>query len=99
MKISADPDQMASSKAIWSGSTLFLKAMPILIQQDKGLFIQPAEKLYKIALELRLLNSFALRRAKTPLSFGHWLRESQYIAAKKQQSVSAHDSFLNCHHY
>ena len=25
-----DPDQMASSEAIWSGSTLFSKAMPIL---------------------------------------------------------------------
>ena len=36
MKNSVDPDQMASSEAIWSGSTLFLKAMPILVQQDKG---------------------------------------------------------------
>ena len=45
MKNSVDPDQMASSEvslteasseAIWSGSTLFSKAMPILVQQDKG---------------------------------------------------------------
>ena len=35
MKNSVD-DQMASSEAIWSGSTLFSKAMPILVQQDKG---------------------------------------------------------------
>ena len=36
MKNSVDPDQMASKEAIWSGSTLFSKAMPILVQQDKG---------------------------------------------------------------
>ena len=33
MKNSVDP---ASSEAIRSGSTLFSKAMPILVQQDKG---------------------------------------------------------------
>ena len=36
MKNSVDSDKMASKEAIWSGSTLFLKAMPILVQQDKG---------------------------------------------------------------
>ena len=36
MQNSVDPDQMASEEAIWSGSTLFSKAMPILVQQDKG---------------------------------------------------------------
>ena len=36
MKNSVDPDQMASSEAISSGSTLFSNAMPILVQQDKG---------------------------------------------------------------
>ena len=36
MKNSVDPDQMASLEAIWSGSTLFSKAMPIRVQQDKG---------------------------------------------------------------
>ena len=36
MKNSIDPDQMASLEAIWSGSTLFLKAMLILVHQDKG---------------------------------------------------------------
>ena len=36
MKNSVDPDQMASSEAIWSGFTLFSKAMPILVKQDKG---------------------------------------------------------------
>ena len=38
MKNSVDPDQMAleASEAIWSGSTLFSKAVPILVQQDKG---------------------------------------------------------------
>ena len=29
MENSVDPDQMASSEAIWSGSTLFSKAMSI----------------------------------------------------------------------
>ena len=33
MNDSVDTDQMASSEAIWSGSTLFPKAMSILIQQ------------------------------------------------------------------
>ena len=36
MKNSVDSDQMASSEANWSESTLFSKAMPILVQQDKG---------------------------------------------------------------
>ena len=36
MANSADPDQLASSEANWSGSTLFAKAGYILAQQDKG---------------------------------------------------------------
>ena len=35
MANSADPDQLASSEANWSGSSLFAKAGHILIQQDK----------------------------------------------------------------
>ena len=35
MTNSADPDQLASSEANWSGSTLFSKAELIRIQQDK----------------------------------------------------------------
>ena len=31
----ADPDQLASSEANWSGSTLIAKAWYILVQQDK----------------------------------------------------------------
>ena len=33
---SADPDQLASSEANWSGSTLFAKAEITRAQQDKG---------------------------------------------------------------
>ena len=36
MTNSVDPDQMASSEANWSGSTLFAKAGHIRVQQDKG---------------------------------------------------------------
>ena len=36
MTNSADPDQLASSEASWSGSTLFAKAGYIRVQQDKG---------------------------------------------------------------
>ena len=38
MANSADPDQLASSEANWSGSTLFAKAVAgyIQVQQDKG---------------------------------------------------------------
>ena len=36
MTNSADPDQLASSEAKWSGSTLFAKAVYIWVQQDKG---------------------------------------------------------------
>ena len=38
MANSADPDQLASSEANWSGSILFAKAGYILVQQDKGYF-------------------------------------------------------------
>ena len=36
MTNSADPDQLASSEANWSGSTLFVKAGHIRVQQDQG---------------------------------------------------------------
>ena len=36
MANSADPDQLASLEANWSGSTLFAKAGYIRVQQDKG---------------------------------------------------------------
>ena len=36
MANSAEPDQLASSEANWSGSTLFAKAGYIRVQQDKG---------------------------------------------------------------
>ena len=36
MANSADPNQLASSEANWSGSTLFEKAGYIPVQQDKG---------------------------------------------------------------
>ena len=36
MANSADPDQLASSEANWSGSTLFVKPGFIWVQQDKG---------------------------------------------------------------
>ena len=36
MANSADPDQLASSEANWSGPTLFAKAGHIRVQQDKG---------------------------------------------------------------
>ena len=37
MANSKDPDQLASEKANWSGSTLFAKAGYIRVQQDKEL--------------------------------------------------------------
>ena len=36
MTNSAGPDQLASSEANWSGSTLFAKAMYIWVKQEKG---------------------------------------------------------------
>ena len=36
MANSADPEQLASSEANWSGSALFAKAGYILVQQDEG---------------------------------------------------------------
>ena len=36
MPNNADPDQLASSEANWSGSTLFAKAGHIRDQQDQG---------------------------------------------------------------
>ena len=36
MTNSADPDQLASSEANWSGSTQFVKTRYIQVQQDKG---------------------------------------------------------------
>ena len=36
MANSADPDQLASEEANWSGSTLFAKAEYIQVPQDKG---------------------------------------------------------------
>ena len=44
MTNNADPDQLASSGANWSGSTLFAKAGYIWVQQDKGLEISHKSK-------------------------------------------------------
>ena len=40
MANSADPDQLASAEANWSGSTLFAKAGYIQVQQDKKLRVK-----------------------------------------------------------
>ena len=48
MENSVDPDQMASEEAIWSGSTLFSKAMPILVQQDKGWILKTLFAKFKL---------------------------------------------------
>ena len=45
MTNSADPDQLASSEANWSGSTLFAKAEHIPVQQDQDLSSGAREKL------------------------------------------------------
>ena len=36
MANSADPDQLASSEANWSGSAMFAKVGRIQVQQDQG---------------------------------------------------------------
>ena len=36
MANSADPDQLASEEANWSGSTLFAKAGHLQVQKDNG---------------------------------------------------------------
>ena len=36
MTNSADPDQLASTEANWSGSSMFAKAEHIRVQQDQG---------------------------------------------------------------
>ena len=36
MENSTEPDQLASSEANWSGSTLFEKAIYMRVQHDKG---------------------------------------------------------------
>ena len=36
MTNSAEPDRLASSEANWTGSTLFVKAGYIRVQQDQG---------------------------------------------------------------
>ena len=43
MSNSADPDQLASSEANLSGSTLFAKTGYIRVQQDKGFKIPNTE--------------------------------------------------------
>ena len=45
MANSADSDQLASSEANWSGSTLFANAGHIWVQQDKGWWVGACVKL------------------------------------------------------
>ena len=50
MANSAEPDQLASSEANWSGSTLFAKTGYIRVQQDKGQCLsQPVFNLFNPA--------------------------------------------------
>ena len=61
MADSADPDQLASSEANWSGSTLFAKTGYIRVQQDKGF----NDNLYVLllTLEMRLSPVSILRKS------------------------------------
>ena len=43
MTNSADPDQLASSEANWSGSTLFAKAGHIMDKQAQGWLDEPCQ--------------------------------------------------------
>ena len=54
MTNSADPDQLASEEANWSGSTLFVKAGYILVQQEKGLFISMTEVNICVSLSVQI---------------------------------------------
>ena len=47
MANNADPDQLASSEANWSGSSLFAKAGYIRVQQDKGNCVLDVKVLWK----------------------------------------------------
>ena len=59
MANSADPDQLASSEANWSGSTLFAKTGQIRVQKDKGLkdTLQLRAKETRLLLKMRSLGS------------------------------------------
>ena len=59
MAKSADSDQLASSEANWSGSTLFAKTGCIQVQQDKG-YLKPY-------LELCIMISLSFQSPKTPM--------------------------------
>ena len=65
MTNSADPDQLASSEANWSGSTLFTKAWYIRVQQGKGWFKQTSQitsELAPYAAERRTKNGSLIGR-------------------------------------
>ena len=67
-KNSVDPDQMASEEAIWSGSTLFSKAMPILVQQDKGYAVFTSPDIWFMIEEIKIFRDFLHVYWKTMIS-------------------------------
>ena len=62
MANSADPDQLASSEANWSGSTLFAKAGYIRIQQDKGKFLFLTCYVQRISISNKVNSCFLTSR-------------------------------------
>ena len=55
MTNSVDPDQLASSEANWSRSTLFAKAGQIWVQQDNGYDILSAPYILRSLIWVELL--------------------------------------------
>ena len=72
MANSADPDELASEEANWSGSTLFAKAGYIWVQQDKGTILDIPGKLNTDTLSMK---SDSGHQASTTLLFGGTVNE------------------------
>ena len=56
----ADPDQLASSEANWSGSTLFAMAGHIRVQEDKGYTPNSLGEKISTTQEILLQTSFGI---------------------------------------
>ena len=68
MANSADPDQLASEEANWSGSTLFAKAGYIRVQQDKGWCVYEQQRPWIACRLVSLIRAFTAYGEKAGVS-------------------------------
>ena len=79
MANSADPDQLASSEANWSGATLFAKTGHVLFSKRRVILLRPTLDGQTILLNQAYLRSTIIQLKQITLKQGYWSKQKCMI--------------------